>query len=418
MKQHILHIGFYPAYKEFIDFDNANITVIVHTKLLEIFPEEFEPFAGVKELKVAHNLNLNEYHSAMDQIEALADELAAEFGKPTAIIGMFEHVTLPAAQLRERYGIAGTKTDIAQRFRDKVVMKSALQNSRIRCPKFVDLANVRDIKVAINNLFKLGDKVIVKPKSQAASQGIRVFNRPEHCLEYLVSLDNLSEMEAEEFIEGRLLHFDGLYENKSFKFISVSEYLHGCFEVVHEGKHLISYTIDDPELFYRVEKLGLEVIDELGLERGVFHGEVFITSLDELVFLEIGNRFGGAGVSPTLKKVFDFDIVAESIRVDLNRESLYQGPSRSIDTGKVGTYIYAALPTSKPCEVTKILGLEVLPTSVIYSEIPHAGAKLNIAMMPFPASGKFILNNLNSAQAKMDAQLITHEYSIEVIHHE
>ncbi|AWV02729.1 hypothetical protein DM992_25490 [Burkholderia sp. JP2-270] len=414
MKEHILHIGFHPAFKSFIDFEHANVTVIIHSKLLELYPDELTKFAAVKELKVAHNLNLNEYHNAMDQIESLADELSAAFGKPTAIVGMFEHVTLPAAKLRERYGLAGTKPLIAERFRDKVVMKSALRNSDIRYPWFVAFSDEADIAGKVDELFARSAKVIVKPKSQAAAQGIRVFTDAASCVDYLRELDDVSEVEAEEFIEGRLLHFDGLYENGAFRFFSVSEYFHGCFEVVHEGQHLVSYTIDDPSLFARVQELGLDVIRELGLERGVFHGEVFCTPDDDLVFLEIGNRFGGAGVSPTLKKVFDFDIVAESIRVDLGQASQYAGPTRSIDTGKVGTYVYIALPTTKPCEVEKVNGLSLLPDSVLHHDTPGVGAKLNVAAMPFPASGKFILCNASAEQAQADARSIIRSYSIEV----
>ncbi|MDC9613628.1 ATP-grasp domain-containing protein [Xenorhabdus khoisanae] len=327
---------------------------------------------------------------------------------------MFEHATLPAAKLRERYGLVGTKPLIAERFRDKVVMKSALRNSGIRYPHFVAFDEEEDISAKIDELFDHSAKVIVKPKSQAAAQGIHVFTNKTPCVDYLRELDDLSDVEAEEFIEGRLLHFDGLYEHGAFRFFSVSEYFHGCFEVVHEGQHLVSYTIDDPDVFSRVQSLGLDVIRELGLERGVFHGEVFRTRDDDLVFLEIGNRFGGAGVSPTLKMVFDFDIVAESIRVDLGQASLYSGPARSIDTGKVDTYVYITLPTTKLYEVKRVNGLELLPDSVLHHETPTVGDKLNIATMPFPSSGKFILKNSSSEQAQKDARDIIREYSIEV----
>jgi hypothetical protein len=52
MKEHILHIGFHPAFKSFIDFENADVTVIIHSKLLELYPDDLKKFAAVKELKV------------------------------------------------------------------------------------------------------------------------------------------------------------------------------------------------------------------------------------------------------------------------------------------------------------------------------------------------------------------------------
>lgn len=173
--KHIILLGYSPSYQEHLNLKNANYTLILHEHLAECLnANTLNLFAHVGVLKVPHNMNLNEYIEAMDQIEAEVDTAVTQFGPPTAIVGLYEHVTLPAAILREKYGLSGTSKRSAQMCRDKVVMKNSLAEHGIRVPSHMTVSSVLHNPETLQQLSY--GRVVLKPISQAACEGVQIYD--------------------------------------------------------------------------------------------------------------------------------------------------------------------------------------------------------------------------------------------------
>jgi biotin carboxylase len=410
--KHVLHIGYHPAFHDFIDFENHRVSLIVHPFILGLMsPGQRQQFASIGALQVPHNMNLDEYDDAYDQIVSLADSLAEQTGPFDAIVGLFEHVTLPAAKLRERYQLGGTRPEAALLCRDKVEMKRALQKNGVRVPKFIDASSVR---AAVDTFISgLPGKIVLKPKSQAASEGVKVFRDAKAALDFIAREGLDPQCEIEEFIEGKILHCDGVVRSNELRFFSASEYLNTCFDFVYGDKALCSVTIDDKKLLRECKDFTSHVLKGLGLRDGVFHLELFLTPADELVFLEIGNRFGGAGVSPLINKVYGVNIIKEAVKAECGEDSLIDD-SFDIGDRASAAWLYMPLPTKKPGTLRGIRGLETLPNSIFYSELPNLGQRFNDHAMPFPSAGKFFVRAPSSDEVKADCAAIIATYQVNI----
>lgn len=414
-KPHILHLGFHPVFKRAADFENYQVSVIVHTFLAERMDKSLkDQFTGFGILDVPHNMNLNEYDEAMDQIVRIADLLAEQYGPFEAIVGLFEHVTLPAAKLRERYGLAGTTTETATLCRDKVLMKGALRDSSVRFPQFLAVDSGTRATDIADFLAEMPGRVVLKPRSQAASEGVEIFENAAACSAWLAENRFVDGFEIEEFIDGKICHFDGVVRDGELLFFSAAQYLASCFDFVHNGQPLGAVTIDDPDVFRKAKEFTVEVLQGVKLQCGVFHLEAFLEEDGSFVFLEIGNRFGGAGVSPMVEKVYGVDLIDEALRVDLRTPSKIEKAFTVLEhpTNRVAAWLYMPISTKERCRVRGIDGLGNLPGSIFYSELPTIGQWYNEYAMPFPASGRFMLKGESSATVKADCETIVAEYRV------
>ena len=101
----------------------------------------------------------------------------------------------------------GTTVEVASRFRDKVKMKDALAGSSIRLPRYlaVGSGSLREFAG------KLTGKVVLKPRSQAASMGVQVFASGDDLIRYAACHEISPGYEVEEFVEGAICHSTASY---------------------------------------------------------------------------------------------------------------------------------------------------------------------------------------------------------------
>ncbi|QMV23041.1 hypothetical protein GQS52_16075 [Streptomyces sp. SCUT-3] len=137
-KQHVVHIGFHASEAHTVDFDADHVTVVMSRSSAARLPAELASrFARIAVLDLPDSDDLDTYDRAVDRMRELVAGLAAEFGPPAAIVALYEHTTLPAARLREHFGVPGTDVRTALLCRDKVPMKEALAGTGIRVPRFL-----------------------------------------------------------------------------------------------------------------------------------------------------------------------------------------------------------------------------------------------------------------------------------------
>ncbi|MFG2947052.1 ATP-grasp domain-containing protein [Streptomyces adustus] len=417
-RSHVVHIGFAEQHIDSIEFDGHQVSLLVHRHVAERMSHAArQRFARVGVLDVPHTLEFDTYDQVLDQMVHLVEEFAAELGPPTAIVAMYEHVTLPAARLRDHFGVPGVDTETALLCRDKVRMKEAVRGGGIRIPAFWAV----DVSTPYADLERIADAVpgrlVLKPQRQAGSFGISVFRDGAEFLAHARAHGIPDDHEVEEFVEGEVCHVDGVVRDGEIRFISASRYIGDCLNFQTDGQHLSGVTFDDASTLARITDFTALVLKSLRLHTSTFHLELFLTPDDELVFLEVGNRFGGAYISDSIRAVYGVDLVRESVLACMGLPSEVEAGTGILDHEGVGAsgWLYTALPESEPCVVRRIRGLDTCPDSVVLSDIPGIGQTLNGDITVFPTAGKFAFCGASTAEVERDIRRLAASYALETV---
>jgi hypothetical protein len=120
----------------------------------------------------------------------------------------------------------------------------------------------------------------------------------------------LGDYQVEEFVTGPILHFDGLVDAGRIAVMTASRYVGTCLGYAN-GQPLGSYYIPlEPAALSWAQ----QVIAAVKIESGSFHLEA-IDSAGSLVFLEIGNRVGGADVVATFELATGVHMPSRELRM-------------------------------------------------------------------------------------------------------
>jgi len=220
-----------------------------------------------------------------------------------------------AGYLRSRYQIPGPKYTEVLPYRDKVLMKTLLQDTDVRTPRFIQLDKTATSENAENYYHEItqqiGKKFIIKPIDGAASATTLPINSLkdfQHCLTQINS--NNTVFEAEEFIQGTLFHCDSLYQHGQCLVAIVSQYSVPNLEFVY-GKTLMSVPLlPENPLVSRILEANQKITSRLGTFDGARHLELFITTQkDEIVFLEIAGRLPGAIAVPSIERMYGINLL-------------------------------------------------------------------------------------------------------------
>lgn len=215
--------------------------------------------------------------------------------KAIKIVCTDEFNLLHAGLLRRKYHLEGN-TDLEMiPFRDKTQMKHVLQNAGIRVPKFKLLQLEDDFE---NLVKKVGLPFVVKPVDSCGSFGVYVVY---HLSDYLQIKDELKKLtaqfEVEEYIEGKLYHVDSCIQNNELTFICANEYTYPNHDYT-KGKVLGSIPLKSScHIRNSLIDFSKRALKILGANNMINHMEIFITSNQELVFLEVSARPPGAMIN-------------------------------------------------------------------------------------------------------------------------
>ncbi|MFJ9566088.1 acetyl-CoA carboxylase biotin carboxylase subunit family protein [Streptomyces fuscichromogenes] len=235
----------------------------------------------------------------LDGVLRVVDAVVAEEGPFDHVIGFSEFLLDLAATLRERYGIPGPGAGETARFRDKTVMKETLARAGLRVPRWAPCRSEEQVLAAAE---EFGYPVIVKPVRGAASQGVHKVGSAGE-LRALCAGQSLHDLEIEEFVQGEILHVDGVLDAAGKPlFLCTSRYVATCLDFEVLGEPLGSVFQTDPAVRERCEDFAVRCLTALGLRSSAFHLELFDTG-QELVFLEVGARVPGADVSYVIHDV-------------------------------------------------------------------------------------------------------------------
>ena len=224
---------------------------------------------------------------------------------------LWEPGIMLAARLREVFGVSGLTIGQAQRFRDKELMKLALDQAGIRTPRHVAASSIAGVWEAAETI---GYPIILKPIDGAGSADTYRVQDQDELRAVLPRLRHVPTVSVEEFVEGEEFTFDTITVNGKIAYYNIAWYRPR--PLVARSNEWISpqvialKNVDQPDLQGGV-KMGFDVIKALQFDTGFTHMEWYRKADGEVVFGEIGARPPGAHQVDQMKYVCDFDVFRE-----------------------------------------------------------------------------------------------------------
>ncbi|HTH76853.1 MAG TPA: ATP-grasp domain-containing protein [Trinickia sp.] len=236
------------------------------------------------------------------------------------VIALSEYDLLDAAKLRAWLVAPGATFDEVRLVRDKVAMKEAVRKAGLRVPRFVSLSAL----MASSAQAQWDGETVLKPRSGASSEDVVIFETLEQTLDAIrerrsgvARLDGdtpaIDDYEVEEFVSGDVLHFDGLVSRGELLTLTASRYIGTCLGFAN-GRPLGSYHFP---VTPQTRQWAAAALKAVGIRQGSFHLEA-IEHGKTLVFLEVGNRVGGADVVATFEYATGVHMPSEELRLLLN----------------------------------------------------------------------------------------------------
>jgi len=270
-----------------------------------------------------------------DEVITLIGQQQLEFDR---ILSLSEYELLDAAQIRQRFGITGPTPAQVDKVRNKVIMKAMVAAAGICVPEFLPLSKLEQLP-------KWHDPVVVKPIDGASSENVKVFSSIHSLLSAihgcntgieLLDRENpdFAQFEVEEFIQGQIVHFDGLVKDGKVKVVLASQYVGNCLGYAN-GQPLGSVQID---ISAEDKAWVSQVLSAVELQQGSFHLEA-IASNSGLVFLEVANRVGGADVVDTFALATGIHLPSVELKIWLGEQLQLPQTANSIGK-KFGWYVF------------------------------------------------------------------------------
>jgi hypothetical protein len=223
---------------------------------------------------------------------------------------LWEPGVVLAARLREALGAEGMRVETAVRFRDKELMKAALDQAGVRVPRHARARSVAEAQAARE---RIGFPLIVKPIAGAGSADTHVARDPRELERVLELTRHVPEVSVEEYVEGEELTFDTICAKGDVLFHNVCLYRPKPL-VARQNEWVSSQSVvlRDTEVpdVQKGRALGREVLRALHFESGYTHMEWFLTPQGEAVFGEIGARPPGARLVHGMNYSCDADYFA------------------------------------------------------------------------------------------------------------
>jgi biotin carboxylase len=257
--------------------------------------------------------------------EALADYLQVRsFGDEAAVVQqvqqwlrgrsvdrvecLWERLMYLAAQLREAFGVPGMSREQTLVFRDKELMKQAVERAGLRVPRHGRARNRAEAWAAVE---RVGYPAIIKPIDGAGSKDTYRCNDRAEFETALQRTAHVEEVSVEEFIEGEELTYDTVCADGRILFENVAWYRPKPM-ILAQNPWISMQNIVLRDLGAELPRpgmaLGHGVLRALGFQTGFTHMEWFRTPSGEAVFGEIGGRPPGARLVHAMNYACDVDL--------------------------------------------------------------------------------------------------------------
>jgi ATP-grasp domain len=244
------------------------------------------------------------------QIAHAVVAVSEHIGPVQRLIGVFEHLQVPLALVREQLGIPGMDAATARNFRDKAQMKSVLRAAGVPCARYRLAHSATE---AAGFADEAGYPLVVKPPAGA---GAKSTFRLDDAGDLKVWLDAApptpgSPALLEEFLTGDEGSYDSVMTDGQLVWDSVSAYLPTPLEVLRnpwiQWAVLMPRDIGGPE-YDDIRAIAPTALHALGLRTGLTHMEWFRRPDGTVAVSEVAVRPPGAQITSMLCYAHDFDL--------------------------------------------------------------------------------------------------------------
>lgn len=225
---------------------------------------------------------------------------AARTRKIDRIVALDEFDMENVSAIREHLRIPGMGLTTVRYFRDKLAMRARAKEVGINVPEFVHVLNHDELR---EFMARVTGPWLLKPRSQASGIGMKKIRQPDELWPWLEKLgDEQSHFLLEQFVPCSVFHVDSVVSEREVAFAEAHAYGTPPFDVSHGGGVFTTRTLErDSVDSERLQDVNRELIQGLGLVRGVTHAEFLKANADgKFYFIEIAARVGGAYISDVI----------------------------------------------------------------------------------------------------------------------
>ena len=207
-----------------------------------------------------------------------------------------EALILPTARIVEELELPGMSVETVRRCRDKLATREAVAAVGIAQPQSVAVASLADAADAAE---RIGYPVVLKPRGLGASHGVVVAAGAGElpgawaaatAAEY-PGVPTYGTILVEEFLDGPEISIDGFVVDGAYRMLFIARKQLGMDPYFEETGHIVyagDRLLHDADLSAYLS----EVHRALGIERGLTHSEVRLTSRGPKL-IEVNGRVGG-----------------------------------------------------------------------------------------------------------------------------
>ncbi len=225
--------------------------------------------------------------------------LRRRHGQPHRLIGILEPLMVQLAEARARFGIEGTRPQVADLFRDKARMKDALRAAGLPVARHKLVTSDDDARAFAE---EVGFPMVLKPPAGMGAKATFRVSSLDALLRAVAGMRVSAESPvlAEEMLRGREHSFETVTISGKARAWSVSDYLPSCLEVVENAwiqwATILPRELGEP-VHDKAKKMGFAAIEALGLDSGMTHMEWFEKADGSLAIGEIAQRPPGANLT-------------------------------------------------------------------------------------------------------------------------
>ncbi|HUK66032.1 MAG TPA: ATP-grasp domain-containing protein [Anaeromyxobacteraceae bacterium] len=258
-----------------------------------------------------------------DQLVRAMGHLTHRHGKLDAIDSLNEYWLETEALLRTDFNLVGVKSDRILNIKRKSRMKEIYRAGGIPVARG---RVARTFSEARGLADETGYPLVAKPDVGVGAVATWKLD-DERALERFFERKPPGDYILEEFVQGRIVTFDGLVDQDGRLVFSASlAYGRGIMETVNEDDHVFYYTVRDVPS--DLEELGRRTLSAFDVRGRFFHLEFFRNTNGGLVALEVNMRPPGGLTTDMWNYANDIDVYREWANVVVHNrfEAIWSRP--------------------------------------------------------------------------------------------
>ncbi len=253
------------------------------------------------------------------QLLEAVGQLEQRLGRADRLIGAYEQLQVPLAEVRERRGIAGMPAEAARNFRDKARMKSLLRDAGLPCARHRLVTGSAD---AMAFAGEIGFPLVVKPPAGA---GALATTKADDVNALRTAVDAATPaldrpVLLEEYVSGDEHSFETVSIDGRAVWHSLTHYYPSPLEVLRnpwiQWCLILPREVEEPQ-YDDIRRAAFRALEVLGMETGLSHMEWFRRPPPDgtIAISEVAARPPGAQIMTIVSRAHDFDFVAAWARL-------------------------------------------------------------------------------------------------------